>query len=116
MKFVADTNITQTVIANLRSSGHDVLDIKRYNPKISDIEIIQIAIKEKRIILTHDKDFEVYVTYPKYRAGVILIRLKKQNAHNFWQKLNEIINTNSEEILGKSLTILNEESVEIRSF
>lgn len=48
MKFLADVNITQTVIKYLRNAGHDVTDIKQKNQKSSDIEIIKLALKEKK--------------------------------------------------------------------
>ena len=57
MKFVADVNITQKVIRYLRSAGHEVIDIKDLDLKMSDVEIIQLARDQKSIILSHDKDF-----------------------------------------------------------
>ncbi len=50
MKFVADINIAQDVIKNLRHNGHDVLDIKKEKPKVSDTDLIKVAQKEERIM------------------------------------------------------------------
>ena len=114
MKFVADVNIniTPNVINLLRKSGHDVLDIKKQDPRTSDVNIIKLASKEKRIILTHDKDFLVLTHFPKYQVGTILIRLKKQTASHHWEKLQDLLNKRSEYELKKSLTLLTEESVD----
>ena len=110
MKFIADINIAQTVIKNLKQNGHDVLDIKKKNPTISDIDLIKLAQKENCIILTHDKDFENLATIPKYQIGIIAIRLKIQNSRHHWLKLKEMLFNNTEDVLNKSLTIVTEES------
>lgn len=110
MKFLADVNITQTVIKFLRQNGHDVLDIKKENLKFFDVEIIKIALKENRIILTHDKDFLALVKYPKYQVGVIAIRLKRQNAQYFCERLRNLFEDKTEEALNNSLTIITEET------
>lgn len=110
MKFIADINITQSLIKYLRQDGHDVLDLKSQNPEMTDINIIKIAQRENRIILTHDKDFELLMQHPKYQAGLILIRLKTQNSKHFYLKLKNLINSESEKSLTKSLTVLTEES------
>lgn len=57
MKFLADVNIAQSVIKFLRKLEHDVLDAKKRHLLSSDIEIINIAQIEGRIVLTRDKDF-----------------------------------------------------------
>ena len=45
MRFVADTNIAQTVITNLRLLGHDVLDIKKQDPEMPDITEESVVLK-----------------------------------------------------------------------
>ena len=82
MKFIADVNIAKTVITSLRKKGHDVIDIKKLNRTISDTEIIKLALKENRIVLTHDKDFLALTQYPKYQVPAIVIRLYEQNARS----------------------------------
>lgn len=111
MKFIADINVTQTVIRNLKENGHDVLDIKKLNPKISDSAIIKLAQEESRIILTHDKDFESLVSFGKYQVGVIMIRLRLQLAKHHWLKLKDLLLNSTEEVLIKSLTKITEDSV-----
>lgn len=110
MKFVADVNVAQTVIKLLRQNGHDVLDLKKKNPTISDTNIIKLAAKEKRIIITHDKDFVGLTQFPKYQVGIILIRLKIQNVSNHYKKLQGLLNTKSDKEISNSLSIVTEES------
>lgn len=116
MKFIAGVNITQTLITFLRHLSHEVTDIKKQDPKITDIEIVRIAKKEDLIILTHDKDFLVLVKYPKYQVGTIAIRLQIQNAQYFCERLKELLDKYSKEVLGNSLTVLKEEGVEVHPY
>lgn len=112
MKFIADINVTQTVIKNLRQSGHNVLDIKTRNSKISDTGLIKLAQKEKRIIVTHDKDFENLAIISRYQVGIIAIRLKVQNAQHHWEKLKILLSNTPENELKKSLTIITEQTTD----
>lgn len=78
MKFIADINIPQSLIKQLVNTNHDVLDVKKQNIQISDTEIIKLARKELRIILTRDKDFIILSQFPKYQIPIIAIRLINQ--------------------------------------
>lgn len=112
MKFLADVNIPQSVIAELERDNHDVLDIKSVNRLAPDAEIIQIAKREKRIILTLDKDFIVLTQYPKYQIPTIVIRLLIQIPRHILEHLTELLENQKEKVLEKSLTIIKEESAE----
>lgn len=111
MKFIADINIPQLLIRRLTSLGHDVLDIKKRNLEISDVEIIRIAEKESRLILTRDKDYIILVQFPKYQVPIIAIRLINQtDAQYITDKTLEFIKNNKESIILNSLTIIREDT------
>lgn len=112
MKFIADVNVAQVVIKFLRQSGHDVVDIKKESSIEADIDIIMIALRESRIILTHDKDFLGLAKFPKYQVGIIVIRLSNQKTLNHLTKLKQLLEDDTEEVLVSSLTILTEGGVE----
>lgn len=53
MKFLADENLPRTIVLFLRSKNHHVKDIKEEQLQgLDDNEIIALAKREKRIILT----------------------------------------------------------------
>ncbi|MDO8436300.1 MAG: DUF5615 family PIN-like protein [bacterium] len=83
-KFLADENIAPRVVDALRKEKFDVLSI--YEEKLSgasDASILKLAQKEKRIILTHDKDFGNLIRQPHLpHSGVILLRLRDQSPQN----------------------------------
>ena len=60
-KLLADENIPRSVIVKLRSKGYDVLSIWESSPGISDGEVVQLAVKTGRAIITFDKDFGLLV-------------------------------------------------------
>jgi len=110
MKFLADVNIPQSVISSLTALNHDVLDIKKQNLTIKDTEIITLAKKQMRIILTRDKDFTALTQFPKYQVGTIVIRLKVQTPQHMLEQLVELLKNQDENILYNSLTIIKEDS------
>ena len=57
-KMLADENIQSEVIEFLRLEGFDVLSAKESVLQgTSDAEILRQAFEERRIVLTHDRDF-----------------------------------------------------------
>lgn len=111
MKFIADINIPQLLINQLTNLGHDVLDIKKTNLKMSDVEIVKIAQKEARVILTRDKDYIILAQFPKYQVPLIVIRLINQTTQHISDKALEFIK-NKESLIGNSLTIIREDTAD----
>jgi len=89
MKILVDENIAWRVVDVLRKNGHDVLSIHEEGLSGSSDEIIlKIAIKQQRIILTHDKDFGGLLhDLSQPLCGVVLIRLKNQRPDNVIENL-----------------------------
>lgn len=110
MKFLADVNIPQSLITYLNNTGHDVLDIKKQALNLKDTELIQIAQREKRIILTKDKDFITLTQFPKYQVPTIAIRLKDQTSQHIKEYVIQFLQNQQEEIINTSLTIIREDN------
>jgi len=75
MRFLADESCDFAVVRALREAGHDVHAIAESAPSSADEAILRLAVREKRILLTEDKDFGQWV-YADRRAtgGVIFLR------------------------------------------
>jgi predicted nuclease of predicted toxin-antitoxin system len=58
MRFLLDVNASGILSMFLLESGHDVACVSHVNPRMSDSEILTWAVREKRIIITTDSDFE----------------------------------------------------------
>jgi predicted nuclease of predicted toxin-antitoxin system len=88
MKFLADESCDFTVVRALRSAGYDVVSIAETQPATSDLEVLRISVKDKRILLTEDKDFGEWVyAHREAMSGVILIRFPG----NLRSKLRDVI-------------------------
>jgi predicted nuclease of predicted toxin-antitoxin system len=57
MRIIANENIMASVVRELRNRGHDVLWAKESMPGATDVAVLSLAQAEKRVVLTHDKDF-----------------------------------------------------------
>ncbi|MEK6873642.1 MAG: DUF5615 family PIN-like protein [Nanoarchaeota archaeon] len=73
MKFLLDENVHRDISYFLKDLGHDVL----LCPKgIENGEVFNLAIKEKRILITRDADFlETYVYPRENHFGILLMRI-----------------------------------------
>ena len=88
MKLLANENFPLTSVQFLRSKGHDVLFVGEDFPGISDEEVLEVALKEKRTILTFDRDYgELIFKYQKrLPKGVLYLRWRHLIQWNrvFW--------------------------------
>lgn len=83
MKFITDENLGIQVPQYLRSLGYDVISVIEVALSKPDPDILNIANKENRILLTTDKDFGELVFKEKLiHSGVILLRLKDESVRN----------------------------------
>ena len=57
MRFLANENIPGDAVAALTAAGHDVLWIRAEAPGSTDDDVLAWAEREKRVLLTFDKDF-----------------------------------------------------------
>lgn len=75
MKFLADECLDARIVAALRDAGHDVLDVGGYGPGLGDAKLIELAHRERRVVVTRDKDFgELAVRRRLASSGIILLR------------------------------------------
>lgn len=58
MNFLLDVNASGVLAEWLLERGHDIAEVGRKDPRMSDDEILDWAVRESRIIVTTDNDFE----------------------------------------------------------
>ncbi len=75
MRFLADESCDFAVVRALCQAGHDVTAVAKVAPRAADETVLELAVSEKRVLLTEDKDFGRWV-YADKRAtgGVVLLR------------------------------------------
>jgi len=75
MRFLADESCDFAVVRALRRDGHDVLAVSESQQRSVDQEVLELALRENRVLLTEDKDFGRLVFAARAGSpGVILIR------------------------------------------
>ncbi|MBI2595819.1 DUF5615 family PIN-like protein [Candidatus Daviesbacteria bacterium] len=83
MKFITDENLGIQIPKYLKDLGLDVISAIEVALNKPDSDILDIANKENRILLTMDKDFGELVFKEKLvHFGVILLRLKDESVEN----------------------------------
>ncbi len=115
MKLLADENIGLKVVEYLRSLGHDVLSVIEDYQSAPDSKILTIAKKQKRILITGDKDFgELVYLRGLTPHGVILLRLRDETPENRIKVLDKLFKR-EDLTLKKSFTVVSEGQVRTRS-
>ena len=84
MKFLTDENVDIRVVNGLLNAGYDIFDIKKEGLQGSkDTDLLDLAHKQKRIIITYDKDFENYFYLKNVKTyGIILLKFKNKSPDN----------------------------------
>ena len=76
MRFLVDASSDARIVAHLRTAGHDVTRIGTdYPGTLEDSDVLAIAQREQRILITDDRDFgELVFRLNQPQAGVIYLR------------------------------------------
>jgi len=76
VNFLADESVDQQIVDRLRQNGHSVAYVAEMDPGISNNAVIDLANRERAVLLTADKDFgELVFRQGRLPPGVVLIRL-----------------------------------------
>lgn len=95
MKFIADEYLGIQVPEYLLSLGFDIVSVTIIAQGKTDLEILNLANQENRVLITQDKDFGELVFKEKLiHFGVILLRLKDQSVANKKRVLLELLQSN----------------------
>lgn len=112
IRFFADVNIEKLIIDRLLALGYDVKSYIDYDKHAEDSQIISLAEKEKRILLTNDKDFGELIYRQKLISyGVILFRLKSQDEVKKFELLNNNVLSLEVDKIEKKFIVISEKKV-----
>lgn len=100
LRFLADESCDFAVVRALRAEGYDVLAVSEVTHRSDDRELIDQAYRERRVLLTEDKDFGwlVYVSHAD-SAGVILIRFPGNARRTLVQTIRDLVLEQGERLL-----------------
>ncbi|RLT42589.1 MAG: hypothetical protein DWI57_05460 [Chloroflexi bacterium] len=81
VKFLIDESTGQAVVNHLRALGYDVAAVAELMPQAPDEEVIVYAHRERRVLISNDRDFGERVYRDGHpHAGVLLLRLADEHA------------------------------------
>jgi predicted nuclease of predicted toxin-antitoxin system len=106
IKFVADVNVEKAIIDYLTANKYGVKWIPDYDCEILDEELLNLANKEKRILITNDKDFgELTFLQKRISTGIILLRIRGQKAQDKVKLIDKLMQKYSDKLLGHFVVI-----------
>ena len=114
IKFLIDESCGAKLSIFLNKKGYDSISIAEKFSGSDDIFVLRKAQKEKRIIVTNDKDFGELIFYQKLNThGIILLRLYDESAENKIEVIENFLSEYSSRILGNFI-VISENQIRIR--
>ena len=106
IKFLADVNIEKPLVDFLSKQGYDIKWIPDYDCEMPDEDLIQLANREKRILITNDKDFgDLIFLQKRMSAGTILFRVKGQNSQDKIKLMKKLLMGYKDKLLNHYIVI-----------
>jgi hypothetical protein len=92
VRFLADESCDFAVVRALRANGHDVLSVAEVASGSSDDVVIELAVREARVLLTEDKDFgQLVFAHGHPSAGVLLMRFPSRHRAALPQTVVDVV-------------------------
>ena len=116
MQFLADMGISMRVVEWLRLQSHDVVHLRdRGLQRLPNGDIFQLALQEKRIVLTFDLDFgEILALSGGNLVSVILFRLHNTRSDHVINRLEFVLQQSSPELARGAIVVVEESRHRIR--
>ena len=99
IKFLIDVGVGKRIEEFLATKGFDIIAVRDINPSMSDREVLKLAVAEKRMIITMDKDFgELVYKSNLNHNGILVLRIEDANIADKIKILSDIITNYIDEI------------------
>ncbi len=113
MKFLVDENVHNAIYHLLKEEGYDVTSVAYDYSSLNDNDILDLAYRQDRVLITNDKDFG-YLVYHKglKHKGIILFRLKSEQPEIKINTLKELFQKDLD--FTGSFIVITEDKIRIR--
>ena len=110
MRFLADMGVSMRVVTWLRGAGHDVVHLREEGlQRLPNGDIFQKAHAEQRVALTFDLDFgEILSGSAGQIVSVILFRLHDTRTEHVIDRLEDVLQHSSAELLAGAVVVVEE--------
>ena len=114
IKFIVDMGVSKKVEDWLLKNDYDIKAICDIDPRMRDIDVLRLAVTEKRMVITMDKDFgELVFNSGLNHYGVLLLRLEDANSDKKVKTIQEILEK-YEDKLQNNFCVYQNEKLRIR--
>ena len=116
MRFLVDMGLARSTVSFLRHQGHDVVHLRDQGlQRLEDEGIIDKALQEARVILTHDLDFSRLVALSHAnRPSVITFRLADMRPAFVNHYLAQVLERFAADLEAGALVSVNEQGIRAR--
>ena len=102
MKFLVDVGVGRAVETWLKDNGYDTRSVRDIDPRAKDCDILRIAVRESRMVITMDKDFGELVHHSgESHAGVLILRLEDARGQEKVDVVQRILSLFGDKMPGK---------------
>jgi predicted nuclease of predicted toxin-antitoxin system len=114
MKFLVDVcACSSTLLAFLRSHGHDVVAAAVVGAQASDERLMEQALQEERVLVTNDKDFGELIFVRKLPHGPI-VRMDELSVDEQVKGITELLQHHQVELTGPVIVTILRGRIRIR--
>ena len=107
MRFLADQDIYAVTVRLLRQIGHDAVTAAEVGQsRATDSELLAVAQREGRILITRDRDFGGLVFLQHLGAGIIYLRISSLSLDAVHAELERVLRLYSEEDLHGAFVVV----------
>ncbi len=104
MNFLLDVNASGAVARWLTNLGHNVAEVGQRDPRMSDDEILSWAVREHRILVTTDDDFEELI-WRQGRLHCGVLRLENLPRSERKELLHDVLDRHSRDLESGAIVI-----------
>ena len=114
MKLVADESVDFGIIIELRVKGFEVISVLEEYSGVTDREVLKIAVDNKCLLITEDKDFgELTYRLKLLHFGILLIRLNDLERKERIEIVSRLLEQYFDR-LGENFTVLTRKGLRIK--
>jgi predicted nuclease of predicted toxin-antitoxin system len=93
--------------------GDDVVSIVAIDPKATDEEVLSLALRDERILVTEDKDFGELIFVRRLPHGPI-VRMVELTVSEQLQAMRELLDEQANDLQGRVIVTIGRSRVRVR--
>ena len=110
MRFLLDANVGSRIAHALASLGHDVVRVALSDAAAEDPDILAVAARDERILITYDRDFSelVFARTADQPSAIIYIRYRSRDVAAVIDRLLPVLDF---DLLQGHMTVLDQQRI-----